>query len=276
MRRLLVVAVVLLVGAPALRADETRIAPVTVPFEVLPSNHMAVRIRINGKGPYRVIFDTGAPVTLLSNKVARASGVVSRTAPAPLFSLFGAMGQVQIKELSLGAVRAADVPAMVMDHPTIELMAKYFGPIEGIVGFPFFARYRTSIDYQKKQLTFTPSDYRPPDPVQSIMASVSALGDDDSGPRVLSAGALWGVVLHKDSGDTDAGVTVQKVMPESPADSAGLRAGDRLLSLDGRWTDSETDALEAAKHVRAGGEARVVVRRGQSEQVLTVRPRAGI
>ena len=45
---------------------------------------------------------------------------------------------------------------MVMDHPTVEAISKTVGPIDGIVGFPFFARYRMTLDYQAKKLTFVP------------------------------------------------------------------------------------------------------------------------
>src|SRR4051794_27888912 len=53
----------------------------TVKFEMLPSNHMVVRARINGKGPYRLVFDLGAPITLLSNRAGEESGVVKADAP---------------------------------------------------------------------------------------------------------------------------------------------------------------------------------------------------
>ena len=33
-----------------------------VKFELLKSGHMAVDVKVNGKGPYKLIFDTGAPV----------------------------------------------------------------------------------------------------------------------------------------------------------------------------------------------------------------------
>ncbi len=42
---------------------------------------MVVRARINGKGPFRLIFDLGAPITLLSNQAAEASGVIKADAP---------------------------------------------------------------------------------------------------------------------------------------------------------------------------------------------------
>jgi hypothetical protein len=41
-----------------------------VPIEILKSKHIAVQVKINDKGPFRVIFDTGAPVTFVSNNLA--------------------------------------------------------------------------------------------------------------------------------------------------------------------------------------------------------------
>ena len=62
-----------------------------MPFEMLASNHMVVEAKINGKGPYRLIFDLGAPITLLSNKAAEASGAIKpRTRPSRSCSRCGA------------------------------------------------------------------------------------------------------------------------------------------------------------------------------------------
>ena len=47
-----------------------------MPFELLKSRHMAVQVKINGKGPYRLIFDTGAPMNLINNKIAKEAGVI--------------------------------------------------------------------------------------------------------------------------------------------------------------------------------------------------------
>src|SRR6516162_7217531 len=111
--------------------------PIVVPFELLKSRHMAIQVKINGKGPYRVIFDTGAPVTLLNNKVAKDSGVMTKNFKAPLFAPFGSMGEFKIQELDVGGVKAKNVPTMVMDHPTVTAMANVLGPLEGIVGLSF-------------------------------------------------------------------------------------------------------------------------------------------
>ncbi len=74
MKRFAAFCVALFATASA-RADDPKDAkPLKAPFETLKTQHMAVQVKINGKGPYRLIFDTGAPVTLLNNKTARETG----------------------------------------------------------------------------------------------------------------------------------------------------------------------------------------------------------
>src|SRR6266699_193335 len=178
MKKLLLILALLVV--PVLRADEPKakpvedVKPIIVPFELLKSGHMAVQVKVNGKGPYRLIFDTGAPITLLNNKVAKEAGLLKGMS-RPVFSLFGSMGETTIKTLEVGDVKAHDVAAIVMDHPTVKLMATKLGPIEGIVGFPFFARYAMTVDYQAKTLTFVPSGYKPPDVMKGMIAALMAM-----------------------------------------------------------------------------------------------------
>ena len=60
-----------------------------VPFEIIGSKHMAVQIKINGKGPYRVIFDTGAPISLLMSKVATEAGLIKKQAATGFMGMGG-------------------------------------------------------------------------------------------------------------------------------------------------------------------------------------------
>lgn len=249
----------------------------TVPFELLPTKHIVVQIHVNGKGPYRVIFDTGAPVNVLNTRTARAAGVVDKNAPSGLFDMFGAPGPSTVASLEVGGVKLANTSAVVMDHPTVELISKALGPVEGIVGFPFFARFKMTLDYQAKRMTFTPNGYQPPDAIQAMMSAVMSLADDRPAlAKVLGPAAQWGLVLHKEAEDEEAGVTVREVFPGSAAATAGLRAGDRLLTLDGRWTDSVADAYRAAGYVKPGTRAVVTLQRAGREIELTVTPRAGL
>ena len=46
------------------------------------------------------------------------------------------------------------------------------------------------------------------------------------------------------------------------ADKAGVKRGDRMLTMDGRWTDSLADLYEAAGYVKPGAKVTVKVKRG--------------
>jgi membrane-associated protease RseP (regulator of RpoE activity) len=258
-----------------LPADTPPRGAVTVLFELLPTGHMAVPVKVNGKGPYRLIFDTGAPLTLLNNKIGRAAGLV-KDQETPLFSLLGAVNEVTVPRLEVGRQAAEKVPAVVMDHPVVEAISRAFGPIDGIVGFPFFARFKMTIDYQAKTLTFEPSTYQPADVLRSLLDSILS-GARDAGPRTLAPAAQWGFsVRPKERGDEKPGVLIDKVWHDSSAARAGLRPGDRLLKLDGRWTDSVADVFAAVEAVQAGTSARVRIERGGREIDLRVRPRRGL
>ena len=61
----------------------------------------------------------------------------------------------------------------------------------------------------------------------------------------------------------------------SAAARAGLRPGDVLTSINGRWTTSIVDVFHAAVDIVPDREATVVIRRDGKEQVLTIRPSDG-
>jgi hypothetical protein len=266
-----------LTAFPAMAAETSQAKPVMVPFEVLKSRHIAVKVLINGKGPYRVIFDTGAPMLLLNTKVARAAGLSKGPAGGSPFGFLGSLGEATIKTFELGGAKAENLPTIIMDHPTVELISRLMGPIEGIVGFPFFAQYKTTIDYQAQKLTLVPNGYQPPDPMQSLMSTVIALVDDQPRkPKILAPAGLWGLALEKAPGDDEDGVTVKVVLPESPAAKAGIKTGDRLLTIDGRWTDTLADAYFAASFAEPGIGANVTIRRDDKEIRLSVKPAAGL
>jgi hypothetical protein len=269
--------VVLALVAPA-RAEDAPAKPVAVPIELLPSRHMVVSVKVNGKGPFQLIFDTGAPVMLINNKLAKEAGVIGAKTPKPFFAPFGSAGQFSIKEMELGALRAENVQAVVMDHPTVDAIAKFFKkPIDGIVGFPFFARFRTTVDYQAKELTFVANGYQPPDVMQHMTAALMRQMNREPGDvRVVAPAAQWGFVVDKGDGDDEDGVDVVAVRPGSAAAAAGLKASDRLLTIDGRWTDTIVDTFQASAAVKPGQNVAIKIRRGSEEKTLTFSPRAGL
>src|SRR5207247_9713202 len=111
---------------------------------------------------------------------------------------------------------------------------------------------------------------------KAMEASMMALLAGDAGPTILSAASQWGMAVGKKSGDDDPGVTVTKVIAGSPVAQAGLKEGDRLLTLDRRWTDSVDDTFTAAGFVKPGTTVSVVVKRSGKEITLKVKPISGL
>lgn len=251
--------------------------PVVIPFELLKSRHMAIQVKINGKGPYKVIFDTGAPTNLVNNKVAKESGLLDKKDKGGL-PLFGAAPTPKkIKKFEVGDLVLEDMPTMVMDHPTVAAISEALGPIEGLIGFPFFAQYKMTIDYQKKEMTLVPNGYTPGDAMSGLMEKLMAGGGGKKPePAVIAPAAVWGFTVDKADGDEADGVKVTSVLAKSPAALGGLKEGDRLLTLDGRWTDTVADTFVAAGGVKPGKAAALVVKRDGKEVKLTVTPGKGL
>jgi hypothetical protein len=273
--------VLLVLACGRAAADEpkkdTAKEPAVVPFELLKSGHMAVQVKINGKGPFRLVFDTGAPLMLVTTRLAKEAGVVKKDAKAPGLGLFNIMGEpMPIKQFEMGALKADDVTTMVMDHPTVAQMEKFFGRIDGIVGFPFFARYRMTIDYQAKEMTFVPVDFKPTNIFDALMGIMMGDAKQRNAPKILAPAGQWGLIADKGTQDEDAGIDVKQVLTGGAAEKAGLKTGDRIITLDGRWTDSVIDLYEAVSHVKAGTTVPLKIKRDGKEMTLTVTPTVGL
>ncbi len=240
----------------------------TVPIEVMRSKHIAVQVKLNGKGPYRMVLDTGSPVTFISIPLAEDLGLVGKVegSSAPFFRL-----PTSIHSVDVGGVQVQDLTVMILDHPTIELLSQVEGPIHGIVGYSFFARFRTTLDYQKGEAGFQAVPYHPEDVVQSLMNQ--ALGAEPP-QKVLAPAGLWGIVVAPSP--EGASVRVLKVYPGSAAAAAGLQIGDRISRVGRRWTTSPQDLFDAATHALPGAPVSVTVMRSGKEQELLLRPRAGV
>ncbi len=253
------------------------VKPIVIPFELLKSRHMAINVKINDKGPYRVIFDTGAPTNLVNNKIAKEAGLVDKKDKGGLMLFGPAPTPKTIKKFEVGGVTLENMPTMVMDHPTVAAIAEAVGPVEGLIGFPFFARYKMTIDYQKSEMTLVPNGFVPGDTMQALMEKLlSAGGGKKPDPLVVAPAAVWGFAVDKDKDDEAAGVKVTEVLARGSAAAGGLKTGDRLLTLDGRWTDSVSDTFIAASAVKPGKTVTLVVLRDGKEVKLTVTPGRGL
>lgn len=275
---LVIFPIVLLADAPKDTAKD--VEPIRVPFTLLPSRHMMLEVKVNGKGPFNLIFDTGAPLNLINNKLAKEAGLPTKKGGGGLLGgMLGGMNQLELSKLQVGDVIAEKLPAVVMDHPTVKAISDAFekqhGRIDGIVGFPFFGRYATTVDYQKKEILLKPTNFKPGDYMADLTNSILKAGDKANQGKIIGAAGLWGVTLSKAEDDKQPGVVVKAVYAHTPAAQGGLKAKDRILTIDGRWTDTIADAYLATSLVRPERTVKVVVERDGQEVTLSVTPKKG-
>jgi S1-C subfamily serine protease len=70
------------------------------------------------------------------------------------------------------------------------------------------------------------------------------------------------------------GALVQKVLPESPAESSGLKRGDLVVSIADQPVLNPSALLQAVEHAEVGKPLALKVVRGQKELQLSIRPAA--
>jgi len=127
----------------------------SIPFD-LRTNRPFVKVMINGKGPLRFVIDTGASLSVLSDKAAVRLGVkpVARGGNARAVGGAGSFPIIYgvIDSLTIGEARIDSVPVYirtvhnVADTPEEERA-------DGYLGLSVLANYSVTIDYQNKQFT---------------------------------------------------------------------------------------------------------------------------
>ena len=68
-------------------------------------------------------------------------------------------------------------------------------------------------------------------------------------------------------------IVVQAVIAEGPADKAGLKGGDIVLSIDGVKFDTLKAAVDLIRALKPGKKAVFRIRRGEKERDISVIPK---
>ena len=64
-----------LLAAATIAAEPAKEATYEIPYKLTQPKHILVRAKINGKGPFNFIMDTGAPALFFTEAVAAKAGV---------------------------------------------------------------------------------------------------------------------------------------------------------------------------------------------------------
>ncbi len=127
---------------PAGRAD------VAVPMEIQ-DGHLFVRVRIDGKGPFRLLLDSGS-INVLLPEIARTLKLPADAAVAG--SVGAEFGVVRAQRLDIGGVVIGKPAFATIDLKAFLQRVEGVDDVAGVVGVEIFKRLPTTIDYNRGQL----------------------------------------------------------------------------------------------------------------------------
>jgi hypothetical protein len=264
-----------LVG-PASAADDKAVKgkTVEVPYRLTNTMHVLVRAKINGKGPFNFIIDTGAPALFVATAVAKKLGVEPDKNLWGTFDRFELEGGLVIPK----AKGRIETPFQLEGMNGLGLAG---AELHGIIGYNLLAQYRIVFDFTRDKMTWTPLNYTPPAP-QGLMSKGSAPGGLDAlGSMMKLMGSFLGKkaeaqvkprgFLGVGLADVNGGIEVKEVLANSPAARAGLKAGDRITRFQGKAVQSRQQMEKVAAGLAAGQSARIQLSRAGTVQEITVK-----
>jgi hypothetical protein len=132
-------------------------ANATIPFTYF-DNRMMIKCMIDGKGPFDMIVDTGAPVVAITPQTAQRlaksvhnAGTVTGAGNHAVKS-----GGTTLQNLSIASLSFNNLSAEVID--LTEIRKKFHFPhLDGIIGYPILKQFATFVNVDAGTLSFTKS-----------------------------------------------------------------------------------------------------------------------
>jgi hypothetical protein len=274
-------ALILLAGpAPRAAAEPAKPERYRIPYQLTETKHVLVRVKINGKGPFNMILDTGAPLVFLGKDAAKRAGLEADKNGWGTFDRFEIEGGIKLEKVK-GRI---EDPFQLVGMNKMNLPGIRY---DGILGYTMLARFRIEIDFTDTHLTWTKLDWEPPLPLGltdlggQVPAEVAAMGGMVQVASLLVGRRPDAVLIYRGFLGLELeagaeGLVVSKVLPDSPAAAAGLKAGDRLAGVDGHAVASLADVRRRTAELPAGKEVAVEVIRGAEKLTVTVKTTKGL
>ncbi|HEY1189567.1 MAG TPA: PDZ domain-containing protein [Gemmata sp.] len=262
----------------ASRADEKPVkkAPakavkVEVPYRLTDTKHLMVRTKINGKGPFNLIVDTGAPAVFITKNVAKKAKVDEGEKGWVTFDTFELEGGLKVEKAKGRIEDLVQVDGMNgLGLAGVEL--------HGVIGYNVLAKYKIEYDLTSDKLVFEPLAFDPPP-----LLPLGGKGGGDiqtMGPMVKMLTSLLGIKPNFETvprgftgieyEEKDGKVLIKAVLPGSPADKAGLKVGDHITSIKTDSIDSGKDLTRALAKAGVGTKWRFYVTRAGKEDEIVV------
>lgn len=251
--------------------EKTEAKVFQVPYRLTATQHVLVRAKINGKGPFNFILDTGAPALFVSTAVGKKLKLTADKAGWATLDKFTLEGGAAVPK----AKARIEDPFQLEGMNGLGLAGAH---IDGMIGYNILARFRVEYDFTKDKLAFTPLDFDPPPPqglgggavatggldtMAAIMKFVGGWLGQKAEPEIILPG-FWGLELTEKKGE----VQVKSVLAQSPAEKSGLEAGDQINLVEGKKVSSAADFRRESSKIPAGNDAFLTVtRRGERKEI---------
>jgi peroxiredoxin/mono/diheme cytochrome c family protein len=243
-----------------------------IPYRLTDTKHVMVRIKINGKGPFNLILDTGAPAMFVTKKVAKQAGLEAKD-----------KGWANIDSLVLeGGMPIEKARCRVHDLFQLEGMNSLGlagTELHGVIGYEMLARFRITYDFTKDKLTWVPLDFTPPS-IVGIGGSNSQGGLEMIGPIVKILGGIMGIEPNFNAGprgflgvvltDGKDGIVVEDIWPGGPGEKAGLKKGDVIAAVKSNEITKAADLHKLTAKMKPGDRVSFTVKRDGKDESLTV------
>jgi membrane-associated protease RseP (regulator of RpoE activity) len=247
-------------------------APGVVPYRLTDTHHTLVRVKINGRGPFNFIVDTGCPVFLIAEPVGKKIGLTTEKGWAKLDSL-EIEGGFELK----GVKARVETPFQIEGMNGMGLAGV---ELHGLMGYTVLAKYRMDFDFTKKSMNWTPLKAEPLEPQPHKGAKNATAGMDMMITLVRIFTFLAGVgpapppqprgYFGFEMEQQDKDVVVARVLADSPAAKAGLKKGDRILIAEGKEIANIHHVLDGASKIVAGKTLTLTVERAKEKQELKI------
>jgi hypothetical protein len=104
-------------------------------------------VRINGRGPFRLVLDTGATSSGVTAMVALALGIPLHESPPMM--LHGVTGEATVPAIRVDTLSVGD---LAVDSPVLPIVPDALGGAEGILGSEGLKNKRIFIDFRHDQI----------------------------------------------------------------------------------------------------------------------------
>jgi hypothetical protein len=274
-------AVAVLCLAPPLRAEEPAkktSKSFEVPYRLTVPKHILVRAKVNGKGPYNFILDTGAPALFIAKDLGKKLGLTPDRRGWETVERFEIEGGVVLRN----ARARVETPFQLEGMNGMGLAG---AELHGIIGYDVLARYRLEIDFTRDKMVWTLLDYEPRAPL-GLGGRSAGGGLEVFGSILKVLGGMLGMKAAPDAvargflglelGDGDENPVVRSVLPQGPAGRAGVRPGDVLTHFQGRTVLNTEDVERFARRLTPGTAVKLTVVRGKETKEIRFKTGEGL